>query len=244
VPEYVYAIVEPRTRPPDRPGIAGARIRAVKTGGLAALVSELDDAEPQLGRDELLVHAGVLEAALAGGTVLPMRFGTVMEDEKAVKTRLLEAKAEELRHELERLKGKVELRIRAVYDQERLLREIVTADREIAELRQAVRGAPADATYYDQIRLGELVAEAIERKRDRDARELVDALSPVADAVDVADTGHERVALNASFLVERKRVPEFDAKLERLAEAQADRLRVKYTGPLPPHSFVELEAAR
>jgi len=240
VPEYVYAIVEPSNRPGEHPGIAGARLRLVKDGDVAALVSPLHDMEPQLGRDELLVHASVLEAALTRGTVLPMRFGTVMEDGDAVRARLLRANARSLKQELDRLKGKVELRIRAVYDQESLLREIVRGDGEIARLRKELKGAPSDATYYDQIRLGELVAEAIERRREMDAHELVDALSPVASAVDVAQAPHERVALNASFLVERKRVPEFDAKLEHIAKEQAARLRVKYTGPLPPHSFVEL----
>ncbi len=244
MPEYVYAITEPGNRPPDSPGITGAKLRLIKSGGVAALVSQLRDHQPELGRDELLVHASVLEAALAGGTVLPMRFGTVMEDETAVRTRLLEANADALKEELDRLKDKVELRIRAVYDQESLLREIVQGDGEIARLRRALKGAPRDATYYNQIRLGELVAQAIERKRDLDAHDLVDQLSPVAEAVDVADAAHERVALNASFLVDRKRVPEFDAQLERVARAQADRMRVKYTGPLPPHSFVELHGAR
>jgi Gas vesicle synthesis protein GvpL/GvpF len=242
VPEYVYAVVEPKHRPSESPGITGAKLRLIKGGGVAALVSRLRSREPELGRDELLVHASVLEAALAAGTVLPMRFGTVMEDDDAVRTRLLEPNAAALSQELTRLKDKVELRIRAVYDQECLLREIVQGDGEIARLRQALRHAPRDATYYDQIRLGELVAHAIERKRKIDADHLVDKLSPVAEAVDVADAPHERVALNASFLVHRKRVPEFDAELERVAEEQANRLRVKYTGPLPPHSFVEMEA--
>jgi Gas vesicle synthesis protein GvpL/GvpF len=241
MPEYVYGIVEPRNRAPDAPGIAGAPLRLIKDGGVAALVSGLRDLEPELGRDELLVHASVLEAALAKGTVLPMRFGTVMEDAEAVRGRLLAPNAGALKQELDRLKGKVELRIRAVYDQESLLREIVKGDREIAQLRASLSGAPSDATYYAQIRLGELVVQAMDRRRDVDAHDLVEALSPVASAVDVSEAPHERVALNASFLVERKRVPEFDATLERIAAAQASRMRLKYTGPLPPHSFVELE---
>ena len=32
----------------------------------------------------------------------------------------------------------------------------------------------------------------------------------------------------------------FDQVLEQIAAEQAERMRFKYTGPLPPHSFVEL----
>jgi hypothetical protein len=165
-----------------------------------------------------------------------------MEGADAVRANVLEAHADELRSELARLEGKVELRIRAVYEQDSLLAEIVRGDGEIARLRESLRGAPTDATYYAQIRLGELVAKAIDRRRELDAHELVEALSPVAVAVDVAQAPHERVALSASFLVDRARVPEFDAQLDRVAKVQADRMRLKYTGPLPPHSFVELAA--
>jgi hypothetical protein len=48
------------------------------------------------------------------------------------------------------------------------------------------------------------------------------------------------MALNASFLVDRSAQKEFDAEVDRIAEEQGGRLRFKYTGPLAPHSFVEL----
>lgn len=206
--EYVYAIAEPANRTPGKPGIFGAPLRLVKASGVAALVSELKDSHPELGRDELLVHASVLEAALAAGTILPMRFGTVMEGAAAVRERLLEDNADELRRELDRLNGKVELRVRAVYEPDVLLHET-----------------------------------AIDRRRELDTNQFVDALSPMAEAIDVKQAPHERVAVSASFLVDRTRVSEFDAGIESVARAQADLIRVEYTGPLPPHSFVELEAS-
>jgi hypothetical protein len=48
------------------------------------------------------------------------------------------------------------------------------------------------------------------------------------------------MALNASFLVDRSARKAFDAELDRIAEEQGGRMRFKYTGPLAPHSFVEL----
>jgi len=51
---------------------------------------------------------------------------------------------------------------------------------------------------------------------------------------------HERMALNASFLVEQRRQRDFDRALDEIAEGQSGRIQFKYTGPLPPHSFVEL----
>ena len=48
------------------------------------------------------------------------------------------------------------------------------------------------------------------------------------------------MAVNASFLVEAVSLERFDQAVNELGEQQAGRIRFKYTGPLPPHSFVEL----
>jgi hypothetical protein len=172
--------------------------------------------------------------------VLPVRFGIVMSGPEEIRSRLLDEHAPELREQLTELEGKVEVRIRANYDEDGLLREVIRDHPEIAALRAQMRGRSDDATYYERIRLGELVATAVERRREHDAQVIVEALSAIALAVDHGRTEHERVAVQASFLVERSRLAEFDEVLEEVAAGFAGRLRFKYTGPMPAHSFVEL----
>jgi len=240
VAHYVYGIVAPGASAPRGKGIRGKRVTLVAGEEAAALVSDVGEDQVRLGRDEVLVHARVLERALAQGTVLPMRFGIVMSGPQEIRDRLLDERAAELREQLTELEGKVEVRIRASYDEDTLLREVVRDDPEIAALQAAMRGrSEDDATYYERIRLGELVAAAVERRRHRDAQAIVEALSVVALAVEPGRTEHERVAVQASFLVERSRLAEFDEVLEAVAAGFAGRLRFKYTGPLPAHSFVE-----
>jgi hypothetical protein len=242
MPEYIYGIVAEDSRPPSRRGIAGASLELIKSSDVAALVSKLRDDQLELGREEALEHANVLDAALAVGTILPMRFGTVMNDDEEVRERLLVPHAPELRQQLASLANMVEVHIRAMYERDQLLREVVYGNPEIARLRKSLRGQPEDATYYAQIRLGELVAEGVRRAQETDSRQLMDELAPLAAAVEIGEPDHERVALSASFLLERGRLEQFDAKVDRVAAAQAQRLRLKYTGPLPPQSFVTLEA--
>ncbi len=237
---YVYGVVPHAVDPPAIPGIGGAPLQLITSDGLAALVSEVPDGELRMGREEMTVHSKVLEEALSRGTVLPMRFGVVMAGDAAVDRHLLHAHRDALSSQLEELEGKVELSLRATYEEDSLMREVVCEDQDVARLSESLRGAPEDATYYGRIELGELVARAVERKRERDADEILVALTPLALDVRVAEPAHERIALSASFLVERERLEEFDHAVERAAAAQANRIRFKYTGPLPPHSFVEL----
>lgn len=237
---YVYGIVESRARAPKASGIGGAPLALVAGDGAAALVSDLPDSEVQMGRDEVLRHAQVLDDAMAHGTVLPMRFGVVMDGADEVRQQLLERYGDDLRSQLVELAGKVELNVRAVYEEDVVLREVVSENPEIAHLRESVRGQSEDASYYDRIRLGELVAAAVERKRERDAKAVIDALAPETLATDIAAPSHERVVVTASFLVERARLGAFDELLEAVARDQAGRIRFKLTGPRAPHSFVEL----
>jgi gas vesicle protein GvpL/GvpF len=240
VATYVYGIVESTAEPPAARGIAGAQVMVVAGRGAAALVSDLPDADVRMGRDEVLTHSEVLDRALAQGTVLPMRFGVVMDGSEEVRRRLLERHADDLRTQLTELQGKVEVNVRAVYEEDIVLREVVREDGEIARLRDSVRGRSEDATYYGRIRLGELVAQAVERKRERDAQAILDSLAPTTLAVDVGARAHERVVVSASFLVDRGRLGDFDEILDAVARDQAGRIRFKLTGPRPPHSFVEL----
>jgi hypothetical protein len=240
VPQYIYGIVEASARAPRGRGIGRAPLRLLAGEDAAALVSEIRDEHVRLGRDEVLLHARVLERALERGPVLPMRFGVVMSGPEEVRTRLLDEHGPELREQLAELAGKVEMRIRAVYEEESLLRDVVREDADIASLRQAIHGRSDEATYYGRIRLGELVAAAVERRREHDAETIVGALRPVALAAEIGDFAHERVVVQASFLVERRRLAEFDEILEDVASGYGGRIRFKCMGPLPPHSFVQL----
>jgi hypothetical protein len=243
VATYVYGIVESTARAPKRSGIAGARLAVVAGDGAAALVSDLPDGNVRMGRDEVLMHAEVLDHAMAKGTVLPMRFGVVMDGADDVRLQLLEPHGEDLRSQLAKLADKVELNVRAVYEEHVVLREVVTEDPEIARLRDAVRDRPEDATYYERIRLGELVSQSVERKREADGQAIIDWLAPETLAADIGVPAHERVVVTVSFLVERSRLDAFDELLEAVARDQVGRIRFKLTGPRAPHSFVELGGA-
>jgi Gas vesicle synthesis protein GvpL/GvpF len=239
--KYVYGVVRARRGSRQRlRGINDEPVRIVAHDGIGALASDVPDGALEAGRDELLAHSRVLEGALEKGVVLPMRFGMVMPGEEAIREELLGAHADELRTQLDEMEGKIEVNVKAIYEEQAILREVLAENAEVAKLRQAIEGKPEEATYFERIRLGELVAEALAAKREQDERGLVDRLQPHALAVQVGPAAHERMAANVSYLVARDRLTEFDRAVDQLGAEQAGRIRFKYTGPLPPHSFVEL----
>src|SRR3954468_13032882 len=239
--KYVYGVVraDGKSRPRTR-GIDRKQVRVVDADGLGALTSDVPPGGLEAGREELLAHSRVLGKAVEQGTVLPMQFGVVMPDESAVREQLLDPHRRELEAQLEEMEDKFEVNLKAIYDERALLTEVINEDREVAKLRQALEGQSEEATHFERIRLGEMIAGAVDEKRNRDADAILDRLAPHAVAVEVGEPVHERMALNASFLIERPAQKEFDAELDRIADQHGGRLRFKCTGPLAPHSFVEL----
>lgn len=240
-PVYVYGVTRSGTlEAAPAEGVADAPPESIERDGLAALVSRLPTGQARVRKRDLSRHLRALEEAFAQTTVVPCPFGTVLPDEETVASHLLGARRTELLELLDRLDGRVQMNLKAVYEEEEVLREIVAAEPEIARLRGRTSGG-GDAAYYDSIRLGELVSAALERSRARDAELVLGRLLPEAeDAVTEQVTDFQ--VLKASFLVTRDRLDRFDEKLENLAAGEAPRIRFESIGPLPPTAFARLEA--
>ena len=88
---YVYGIVPAAARLDiQTEGVGGGagRLRQVREDVVAALVSDVDPGPLAAARD-LRAHWAVLEEVAQSTTVLPVRFGTVMESDAAVVDRVL-----------------------------------------------------------------------------------------------------------------------------------------------------------
>ena len=220
-------------------GVEGADVRAVESGGLAALVSTLEGDALAAAR-EVRAHWRVLEEASKHGPVLPVRFGTVMDGDAAVRERLLEPRADELTEVLDALAGRVQLSVKGEYDDdEHLLREVVRASPAIAALRDRVRALPENAGYYERIRLGEVVAAEVARLRERDEALALTRLEMAGVASRVEQLSSPNAAFNLAFLVGSEDVDRFSEAVGRLREELGERISLRYVGPLPPYSFVE-----
>jgi hypothetical protein len=242
---YVYGVA-PAAENVDvkAPGVEPSKggVRRVVHGDVAALVSDVE-AGPMVAAKGLRAHWRVLEDAVAKATVLPVRFGTVMESDDAVVDQFLAPRHDRLVALLAELSGKVQLSVKAFYDEERLMRGVVDDSPAVAQLRERVRQRPKAATYYERIQLGELVAGQVEQARERDGALVLERLEPLAVAARREPPGTPDAAVNAAFLVERSRVDEFSEAVARLSDEVKDRIRLRYIGPLPPYSFTEEQEA-
>jgi hypothetical protein len=230
-PAYVYGVTWADGALRAARGVADASVEAIEHGELAALVSELPSPDIRARRRDLLRHADVLQQAFDRQTVVPLGFGTVFASGEEVVSDLLERRYEELVALLQDLDGLVELTLRAFYDEDAVLAAIVAEDSRVAALRGA-------AGHAAQVQLGEAVADALGRRRNRDADEIVATLSALARDVVVEERVAEFEVVRAAFLVDRSATDDLDARAEELAQRHHGVIHFKLTGPLPPHHFV------
>jgi hypothetical protein len=178
----LYAITDDPA-PPDPP------LRAVRSDGLTALCAPAEQRE--LTPDVLWRHEEVVESLMGERDLLPMRFGTLVEDEEAA-VRALDERREELKTSLDRVRGAVELAVRA--------EAVAAADRQ-----------PSGMTGAEYLRAKAHRTEA--------ARLLHDPLAFLARE-SVVKPGPE--LLRAAYLVDREAVEAFVGLVRRLEETHDD----------------------
>ena len=238
---YVYGIVPAETSAPE--GLTGlgdppAPVTLVPEGQIAAVVSEVPGEGPLGSARDLRSHARVLDTLAAGGTpVLPFRFGAVLSDAHAVEAELLSPAGAKFRGALDELNGWVQFTVRGSYHEERLLRDVLAARPDIADLREATRGMPEQAERQQLIRLGELVADAVAQARSVDSRALLERLGPHAGSYREAEVTGGDEAVHIAFLVRNGDRPRFEQAAEELALRWADRIELRLLGPLAPYDF-------
>jgi hypothetical protein len=240
---YVYGIT--RSGAGERlpaAGVEGRPVARVERGPLAAVVSDAPAGPVKANRRNLMAHTEVLQKLVESQCVLPMQFGVVMPSDSAVADHLLAAHEHDLVEQLATFDDLVEVDLKVTCPEDVLLRTLIAERPELAELRDQIRSQPDDATYFERIRLGELVAAAVEERRGALLRHVLARLESLALSTDVGDPAHEHMLVNVAFLVDRGGLSTFDDEVDSLAAELGPAMRCKYVGPLPPFHFVTTAA--
>ncbi|MER5512739.1 GvpL/GvpF family gas vesicle protein [Streptomyces sp. NPDC002766] len=235
---YVYGITHAAhaslVRDLDGVGDPPRPVLVLREGELAAIVSDAPE-ELRPKRRELLAHQRVLDAVGEGGVVLPIRFASVSPTDETV-TAVLAERADHLLERLQALDGTAEYNLKANHNEEAVLQLVVADNDEIRSLAEANRQA-GGGSQKDKVRLGEMIAVALQAREAADAEMLQRELSPAAGAVSAAPSSTGWLA-NLSFLIDRTSAGGFLDAVDQLRQ-QHPHLELRVNGPLPPYSFVD-----
>lgn len=233
---YVYAIAErSEAALPENPGIAQGALSSITYNDLAAIVSLLPTASVEITEETVWLHEETLEMLMQRRAILPVRFGTAMDNAEAVRS-MLAAHYDDFTANLDQVRGRVELGLRVLWD-ENQQEQCETHPQQMRGLA-GERGREYMLTQLEKRRQFE--------KRRQHAEKLIKSIhNPLAELA-VAYQHRmlitPRLLLTAAYLVARDQVEQFRVEIEKLAVLHGS-LRFLCTGPWPAYNFVTAPAA-
>ena len=261
---YIYCITacdRSMTFGPIGIGADSPEVFSIAHEGLEAVVSHVSGDTFDISREHVLTHQRVMEAVMErGGAILPVRFNTIAENKagKSAEGRIVEhvlaKRADEFSSLLAGIGTCVELGVKGLWtDVSAVFDDIVSTNEPIKSLRKkllAVSAPPARRRPSNlmaaQMKLGEMVKNALEAKKAEAEKRLVAHLTPMVADVRKNKTFGDGMFANLALLAENSRQDEIVSALSAFETQYAGQasgagcVKLRCVGPVPPSNFIEL----
>ena len=213
---------------------------------ISAVVSESEMVDyTHMRKDALAMllvrHQKAIEKIMSlGHTIIPMRLGTFAKDIEEVRC-VLACGHSIIKDIFTKISNMIEIDITATLgDFSAALKEAVE-DEEIKEFKKKLLALPGGVTVDDQMKIGLMVKEALDKIREGYSKKIQAALKSVSHDFKVHELMDDKMAANIAFLINKARHKDFEMKVERLNTEFNEKLNFRCVGPLPPYSFYTLE---
>ena len=228
----------------DGIGGAGNRVYAINYLDLAAVVSDSPNVrEYKLNRENTSRHELVLGKVLEDFTVLPVGFGTVTKNTEEIKEKVLKKNYEELHQLLDEMDGKVELTLKALWKDNRIIhQEVLKADpgikNRLNKIISTSKKKDLSQVILSSAKLGERLVQAIDKIKKINTDKILASIKDVALDMRFKKAFTPLMIFNAAFLINKDKEEEFDRKVNELDQIYGRDIKFIYAGPLAPYSFV------
>ncbi|MEK6875803.1 MAG: GvpL/GvpF family gas vesicle protein, partial [Nanoarchaeota archaeon] len=207
-------------------GLEDSDVYAINYQDLTAVASKAPMKEYEPTEENTEKHKQVSLHVLKNYTVLPVAFGMVFKT-RGILINTIRRVYPLLRKSLRLVDNKIELGVKTI-----LPKDLEDFEREIS--KKEISGVDKDK-LYQQSKIGKSKDEFIKKCEE----EFVNALDKIAFQSKNGKLFSERLAFNISFLVDRAKIDNFSAELEKLSN-KYNSLKIQYTGPWPPYNFVDI----
>lgn len=247
----IYSIIEDNEQKNFGPiGINGEKVYTMVYQDIAAVVSNLSplnftskDKETMLRN--LVSYQAVIEQIMKNYTTVPIKFGTMVKDEGEVKE-ILKKGYLQIKDALKAMEGKIELDVAVLWsDMDSVLKK-VGQEEDIKRFKEKIEKKKLSKEEFQQekVKLGKMVKEFLDKKKDKYAEEIVNVLKSESEAFCHHDLMDESMIMNTAFLIYKAREEAFTSKVRELDKRYKGELNFRIVGPLPPYSFSTLEVKR
>jgi len=238
--KYLYCFTN--TIEEFQPGLAGIDSKPVHTiteDSIAAVVSDCSHSKIRPERKKLKTHYDVIKEILKTSTVLPVSFGVVADDAKGIK-KILHLNHDSLLNQLHRLRGKVEMGLKVMWDVENIFEFMVRSHRSLELFRDDIFLKPAGATMEEKMELGRMFESILEQEREKHTTTVQNILKPYCCEIKTDKVKDEKTIMKLSCLVEKARQDPFEEGVFEAAKTFDNNYAFDFNGPWAPYNFVSM----
>jgi len=241
--KYIYCITETKQERNFGPIGIGQRDDEVLTIGyddLSMVVSNYPITRITANKENMLAHQKVSEEVMKEfDSVLPVQFGTIASSADEIRN-LLDRRYREFKSTLTDMDHKIELGVKGIWkNMDVIFNEIVEENETIKNLKNAVEEKDS-RNAQAKMEVGRLVKQALDKKKEKQAEEIVDGLRRTSYEHKLNKTIGDEMFMNAAFLVDKGREKEFDNIMDDLGAEYENTVKFMYAGPLPVFNFVNI----
>jgi len=206
-------------------GVSGNQVFLYPASDLAVVVSEYNPQET-LNQKSGVDHARVIADCFHHSTVLPFRFGTVFNDDEALR-RSIRSNQRQFQGNIDKLRGKTEMHLKILVDD--------CCGRAQDKQQEPDKSGRA---YLSNLR------ENASRQRERQTRaravsfQMHRLFMPLDEDVNCRLTESGKMVLDVAHLIDRKCVERYQSKFSTTSAAMRE-CQMQISGPWPPYHFVQ-----
>ncbi len=242
--KYIYCIIatsQERNFGPIGIGNRGDEVSTIGYDDLSMVVSGHPMTKFVVNRENMLAHEKVIEEVMKEfDSVLPVRFGTIASNADELRS-LLDRRYREFKNLLRDMDHKIELGVKGIWkNMDVIFKEVVDENKAIKRTKEDIQNDKNKKNIQAKMEVGKMVEKALEKKKEKEAERIVDALRRTAFDYKLNKTVGDEMFMNAAFLVDKGREKEFDNIMDDLNNEYKNRIKFMYAGPLPVFNFVNI----
>ena len=220
-------------------GIAGVNLIAISTKNISAIAGEIVDKNLKTDKDSAIEYANVIEKLSQFYTLLPMRFGSLLDSAEDI-INMLDRNYNEIEKNLNEIENKFEFGLKIFCDSDKLREEL-----KLKLVDKIPLNTDSDLKYsqyrnYINKKLEEhRLEESLMAYIDSVIAEITKLLGKMKAIYKFKKMTTEITIIDAVFLLEKDRKDTLIKGVEKL-QNQYKALNFVLTGPWPPYNFVEI----
>jgi Gas vesicle synthesis protein GvpL/GvpF/DnaJ domain len=185
---------------------------------------------------DLVTHQFVLERVMERFTVIPVKFGTMVETEDEAITFLVKGYSL-LSNELSKGEEKIELDVVANWELPKILPTIYRYNDQIQTKQNEIARQGNKAGMEEKVALGKLIEQALIATKADYHQSILQTFNTITLDTCLHDLADEQMIFNGAFLLEKKNEEIFNQLINNLDLKLENTVNFRVVGPLPPYSF-------